>query len=65
MFLLCFYWYSRLFPDESVPDTSLDRGGDGQSSDEDFVLTEKQSGNKENVEWDSYTSGKILFGSLP
>ena len=40
---------------------SFDRGGDGQSSDDDFVLSENQNiasnGEKENIEWDTYTSG--------
>ena len=52
-----------LSKEESVPDTSLDRGGDGQSSDEDFVLAEKQSKNQEKVEWDSYTSGKCFLST--
>ena len=51
-----------LISNGSVPDASLDRGGDGQSSDEDFITTEKQSEDQsEKVEWDSYTSGKSTF----
>ena len=41
------------YKDEATPDTSLDRGGDGQSSDE-------AGDHSEKVEWDTYTSGKTL-----
>nr|XP_002126135.1 AP-1 complex-associated regulatory protein isoform X1 [Ciona intestinalis] len=37
--------------------SSIDRGGDGMSSEEDFLAHEISTSNKEDLEWDKYTTG--------